>query len=301
MLQQFRNSIWNYFFKDCWNIGFVTDWDNPFSHPQKLRVKWLSHNYIEGWFADPFLLDVSEEYYEVLVEEFNYSTQKGRIDLLTIDRNNCKLVNLKVLLEKPSHLSFPAIIKEGNNIYVCPENSEENGLIIYKFDSKKKELHPIKKLISDPIVDAIYYKINESHYILATKDAEMLDNKKLIIYKSDNLLGNYSQVETICMDGFYARSAGNIFKIDNKFIRPSQIYEGCYGRGILFSEIEMNSSFCSNEIMRIYSDDPLYDLGYHTFNMLENIIVVDGHRFQRPFLAKFYFSLRRIFQKDYQL
>lgn len=49
----------------------------------KLNIHWMKHSYTDRWFADPYLLEVTDKQIVVLVEEFCYKLRKGRIaDLL---------------------------------------------------------------------------------------------------------------------------------------------------------------------------------------------------------------------------
>ena len=75
----------------------------------------------DRWFADPFILDVTDEHIYVLVEELEHTTDKGRIAKLTIDRSTYDVLEVKIILELPEHLSFPAIYRDGNDIYISGE------------------------------------------------------------------------------------------------------------------------------------------------------------------------------------
>ena len=46
---------------DMWNIGFVTEDIADVVKSDKLHIHWLKHNYTDRWFADPFLLEVTEK------------------------------------------------------------------------------------------------------------------------------------------------------------------------------------------------------------------------------------------------
>ena len=84
----------------------------------RIHVNWLRHNYRDRWFADPFILDVTGSELVVLVEEWYDPIERGRISKLVIDRTTFKLKDLKVMLDDGTHLSFPAIERDGEYIYI---------------------------------------------------------------------------------------------------------------------------------------------------------------------------------------
>ena len=89
---------------DMWNIGFVTEDIADVVKSDKLHIHWLKHNYTDRWFADPFLLEVTEKQIIVLVEEYCYKIRKGRIARLVISRPDYVLQEMKIVLEMPYHL-----------------------------------------------------------------------------------------------------------------------------------------------------------------------------------------------------
>ena len=92
-----------------WNIGFIYESLDKILLGAPISIKVVKHNYKDGWFADPFILDVDENYICLLVEELYYPTGKGRISKLTIQRKNNRLLKVEPILQLSSHLSFPAI------------------------------------------------------------------------------------------------------------------------------------------------------------------------------------------------
>ena len=99
------------FSAERWNIGFIENDLNSILCGEEIKVSWLIHDYKDSWFADPFILDINESEITVLVEEFPKQINKGRISKLTIDRRTCELKRLDVVVELPTHLSFPVIIR----------------------------------------------------------------------------------------------------------------------------------------------------------------------------------------------
>ena len=73
------------------------------------EVRWMKHQRKGGWFADPFVLDVTDTTISLLAEEFRFKTGKGRIVRLDVQRETFELEKVTVLIDD-CHLSFPFII-----------------------------------------------------------------------------------------------------------------------------------------------------------------------------------------------
>ena len=92
----------------CWALGFVRGGMQAVMEPDHLDVDWVKMPK-DRWFADPFVLDVTDAEILLLVEDYGYDTRKGIISLLHINRATMEIMSRKVILETPTHLSFPAI------------------------------------------------------------------------------------------------------------------------------------------------------------------------------------------------
>ena len=69
-----------------WNIGFILKSPEEILQSDKLDVHWMKHKYKDRWFADPFILSVTESEIVLLVEEKYHPINRGRIFLLQIGR-----------------------------------------------------------------------------------------------------------------------------------------------------------------------------------------------------------------------
>ena len=92
-----------------YNVGFVENSLDGILNGEKLNVTYVKHSYKDHWFADPFILKVSDNQIDVLVEDYCLSLDRGRISLLRVDRQSYELKELIPILTLPTHLSYPAI------------------------------------------------------------------------------------------------------------------------------------------------------------------------------------------------
>ena len=117
--------IRKYCLSSAWNIGFVEDKVQCVIRNDLQNIHWMKHQYSDRWFADPFILNVDEENIILLVEEFCYSFNKGRIAKLVVSRKDYILKEMKIVLEEPWHLSFPFILRKNDKIYIIPESCQD--------------------------------------------------------------------------------------------------------------------------------------------------------------------------------
>ena len=138
-----------------WNIGFIQNDMASILSGEELCVKWLKHDSKYSWFADPFILDVTDNEIHVLVEEYYKPIQRGRISRLIIDRYSYELKQKDVVLELRTHLSFPAIIRKEKDVFIYPENGESGELNLYQYFPESNKCVKIETILSEAVADAI--------------------------------------------------------------------------------------------------------------------------------------------------
>lgn len=69
-----------------WALGFVRGGMQSVMELDHLDVDWVKMPK-DRWFADPFILDVTDDEILLLVEDYAYATKKGVISLLHISIN----------------------------------------------------------------------------------------------------------------------------------------------------------------------------------------------------------------------
>lgn len=289
-------SIKDYLIQDRYNIGFVENQLENIINGDSIRVKWMKHNYKDRWFADPFFLDVTDDYYIVLVEEWYDPIKRGRISKLTIDKHSYILTNIKTILELDSHLSFPFIQRENGCIYIIPENSATGRLPRYKYDPSTDEVYFDSIICDDKLTDSVLFEYNNQQILFSTKLPDA-NGKDLGIYHKGKD-GTYIQYDSYHFDNNLSRMAGDIFTCNGRRYRPAQVCIKSYGDAVSLQEIIYNDGkFGFKEIRRIYSPSKKYDLGFHTFNVYNGHIVVDGLGYRRPFISHFFKAIWHLIKR----
>lgn len=285
--------------KDAYYIGFLTKDELSLPIVERYsKIKWIDvRDYEkEGWFADPFILSVNENIVELFAEEMVYSTGRGIIAYLKVDLNTCRILEKKTMLDLDSHLSFPIYIEEAGKLYVYPENYQSGSLKIYEYDSNcKKLLHP-KTIINAPLLDTQIVKIDNVYYAFGVQfhGEGQNDTKRLYIYQSESLLGSYEQIQIIENPLCEERGAGVIYSEEGCLFRPAQCCEEGYGKAVIIYKLQKNGSvFEEKEATRIIPDRNARNGNVlHTYNCVDNVVVIDGWRYFYPRVAKIYAKVR---------
>ena len=278
--------IMDYIIAAKYNIGFVEGNLDSVIAGEPVRVKWMKHSYKDRWFADPFILDVTDDEIIALVEEWYDPIKRGRISKLIIDRHSYQLKDLKVMIDEGFHMSFPAITRKPDGIYIQPESSVNNRLVEYKYNKESDGFEKYAILSDLPLTDSVRTNLFGDDLLFSTRLPDA-NGKELGVYSWDEYKKEFVVKEYHHFDENISRMAGNFFVCDSKIYRPAQVCIKSYGDAVSIQEVRLEDNrFSFKEIRRIYSPNRDYDLGFHTFNEYNGIIVVDGLGFRRPKLAR---------------
>lgn len=287
-----------HYIKDTkYNIGFIDgNLKDIIEGIQPIKVNWLNHPYKDRWFADPFILDVTDNEIWVLVEEWYDPINRGRISKLIIDKQTYELKDILVLLELDSHLSFPAIRRAQDGIYVYPENSVTGKLSEYKYIPETEKMEFSSIIANDPLTDAIQTDLFGKKLLFSTRLPDA-NGKDLYIYQYSEKTKVFTELSQYHYNENLSRSAGDFFRYGENVYRPSQVCIKSYGDAVSIQEVNYsNGQYSEKEIRRIYSPHPDLDLGFHTFNTYKGVIVVDGVGYRRAKLCRILRSLKHLIQ-----
>lgn len=280
MVKTILGGIKKYAHRSHWNIGFVEDDIRDVLHADRLDIHWMQPWLKDRWFADPQLLSVDDKEIVVLVEEFAYSNRRGRIAKLTVSRADYTLKEMKIVLDLPTHLSFPFIYRKGDDILIMPENCKSDATKMYRYDPATDRLTPVSRVTGIPVTDAVITRTPDGReWMLSTKEP-MQNKDRLDVYafNPDTLSINDTPAQTITFASNIARNAGEVFYVDGVMYRPAQDCNKCYGNGVVLQRIDYEGGkFTMTDVNSFHSDYSEMDMGYHTFNMKNGLIVVDGH------------------------
>lgn len=244
------------------------------------KLNNVKNPYPNKWFADPFILEEDSTSIQFLVEEFDYSVGRGRIARLLVDKGNNEIKECSVILDLPTHLSFPVIYRKDDEIYVHPENSASGASYMYRYDRKMDKLVEPRLIIKQPIADAIIRQVDNCYIMYATRNPNA-NGCELIEYRSSSLFGPYTEYPPLHFELNTARMAGMFIG----GIRPAQDCYRDYGKAVVLYNDK--SVQC-----RIEPTNWRY-AGIHTFNTLNQTFVIDIKKYDYPLLYKIIRKIRK--------
>lgn len=283
------------FHKICqaiWTIGFVETSLDDILAGKPLIINWIETPK-DRWYADPFILAVTNNTIELLVEEWDYNKEKGKITKLVLDKKRNKIKESRVILQLDTHLSFPAIYKIDGRTYICPENSQSGVTNVYIYNPEKESASLYHCICNAPLTDPIITNIWETYYLFSTQKHNANGNV-LDIFTWDNEQQLFKKEQSVLFEENIARMAGHFFTNKGCVYRPAQVCNKAYGQAVSIQKISKSNSttWDFQEVRRLYSTHKQLNKGMHTFNYYKGTIVVDAWGWYAP-------RLRLLFVDDW--
>lgn len=277
----FQRKIYKKNKREQWTIGIIQE-----------KAIDLNQNYLENvnWYvpdesrfvADPFILKRNGKIY-LLVEDFIYEKNRGHIAVMEMDEKGNFSEPYPILL-KDFHLSFPFVFEHDHNLYMVPEQSQSNQIVLYQCMDFPRVWEEKKVLFDNfPAVDTVLYFYRNKWWLFTTRFEPCNNENNLFIYHANSLWEDWKPhaLNPVKTDIRGSRMAGSIFLKDGKLIRPAQNGLKRYGGSVIFYEILILSEDEYKE-QRIYEIFPekasMFNEAFHTSNSLGKITAVDGSR-----------------------
>lgn len=261
--------------KECWSI--IYGQGNFFDASLK-KMKPISMPKEVFW-ADPFLFKKENKTY-VFFENLSYCNMVGKISCGEVCKDSKKkfiLTNVKDVLVKEYHLSYPQIFEDNGEIFMIPETSTNKRIEVYRALNFPYEWELYSFAFEgESISDTTYFQDEEGKKWLFLNK-----NNGLYIYQIEDL--KFSKIfqhklNPISMNTKFSRNAGSIFKYNNDYIRPNQYnIKGVYGYGLRFSKIlKLNLlEYLEEEIKVVKPDFIPGIIGVHHLHQYDNSFVFD--------------------------
>ena len=279
-------------YSQFWNIGFCEQTPEDLVQKQKLNpIRWLTHPYRDRWFADPFIYRVTDNEIVVFVEECMIEQPKGIICELVIDKQSLHLKERYVMIELDSHLSYPAILRINDRVYVYPENGASGRLNIYEYDKENHRLVNPICILDEAVADATILENGGRYFMCATKFPHT--QERAYIYEASHPFDLFHQVrkDPFQLSRSCSRQGGGWLLLNNKTYRPAQDCGKRYGAALNIMEVFINSNeIQERQSFQVGPAGNRYHLGLHTLNFQSGICVVDGCGYFFPFLGRLYYN-----------
>lgn len=283
-----KSALYERMLKSRWELGLVRGGMEAAFSDSRLTVDWIVNPFRDRWFADPFVLDVTEDYVYVLAEEYEFKTRKGRIAKLSVNRRTLRIDDFVIVLELPTHLSFPNILRKDGHVYVYPESCYSGKLDLYEYDPDQEKLVFVQTICDDAVWDSSMVELPGSSLLFAAKQ----DDYHLDVYAWDADKSRYVFSRSVISQDKSSRMAGQPFQHDGKLYIPTQYCERVYGGGVVIKEVVSDGGTLSfKTVNRLESPHPKRKAKMHTWNGYKGVVIIDVGGFDYPWFGD---TMRRI-------
>lgn len=236
--------IWNRSNHEQWQLLY------HFQDANKLPVTTSSSNFAykeivppnNCFWADPCVFTTDDGRRFIFFEELVYAKKKAHLSVLELKENGATS-KPQIVLEKPYHLSYPFVFKEGNDIYMIPETSANKTIELYKCisfpDKWEFQMNLMENLHA---VDTTIHKKDGKYWMFVNikenKGASAWD--ELFLFYADTLFTKEWKEHAqnpIISDVRQSRPAGHLIEHEGKLYRPSQDCSCTYGYATNMCEV----------------------------------------------------------------
>jgi len=228
--------------------------------------------------TDPFLREAGGRNY-LLFEEVAAGTSRGRLGCLEVfDDGSCS--EMKIVLERPYHLSYPCVVPANGGLFLLPESSEAGRVDLYRFTRFPWEVELVSPLVEGlALVDTTPVFLNDRWYFFTTTAPPFLET---LLFWSNRLDGawNLHPASPVSCSVRNSRSAGDLFWNDGRLYRPTQDCSARYGHSIQVNEVVTLTpgEFAERAVNWIPPAWRPGLLGTHTWNESSRLQALDGIR-----------------------
>lgn len=219
-----------------WSVAYVhQNWrDAVLCRGTKLKNR--PYHYL----ADPFVIARQGKNY-CFVEDFDHLQQRGAIDVYELAETGGTRVG--TALSENFHLSFPYLFEYQNQLYMCPETSENKDIRVYKCVDFPLQWKLEKVIMSEiSAADTMFFQRDGKWWMLTNVDLANVGDyrSELCVFFADSPLEERwtpHPLNPVIIDASRARNAG-CFISDNTYFRFSQ-GQGfdVYGKRVLINKI----------------------------------------------------------------
>jgi hypothetical protein len=244
---------------------------------------WVEEQPPDRFFADPFLLDVSDRNVRVIAEEYRYRTRTKQLVEIELTRSG-RIVHVETPAGLPSAASYPFLYPIGEELYCIPETWTDEHAAAFRRRSAGEWASDRVLLTGFRAVDSTLLQHNGRWWLFCTKQGDE-DQTELHLFVAPEWSGPWAPhpLNPVKSDTRSSRPAGACITIDGVVYRPAQNCARRYGAGLTINRIEELSptSFREVPVVTLKPTSAAWPDGLHTINSLGGLTVVDGLRVER--------------------
>ena len=232
-------------------------------------------------YADPFLWESEGECY-CFFEECDFRTGVGHISVGRFEGD--ELVDIRPIMRREIHLSFPFLFEDAGALYMMPETFGAGRLEVWKCAEFPDRWEPYATAFEGTYAaDSTLTKVGDNWWLFTNISSEPFQDtsSELHIFQVDGPdLGNPRPHagNPVIFDSRFARNGGRILEINGELFRVAQENShGSYGYGLQLMKIKRLSleEYEEEPVRRIVPDFEAGIDGCHHLDLRGGRIVMD--------------------------
>jgi hypothetical protein len=194
------------------------------------------------FFADPFVVH-DDDGAHVFVEDGPVDGGPARISVVRLDEKGRQQGVPRVVLDRPTHLSYPFVFRDNGTWYLLPETAGTGTVELWRAREFPHDWERCAVLLDgvrawDPTV----LRHHGRYWLFATMAAPgVRPSDELCLFSAPDLLGPWEPhpMNPVVSDVGRARPAGRVLETGDGLLRPAQDGSGAYGRRIVLNRIDV--------------------------------------------------------------
>lgn len=275
--------------KDIWRVGIAHAQLDQLLRARTLKgtaVTWLPDLPPLQFAADPFGIWRNGNLY-IFQEIYDYRDRVGKIEVLTLG-SGFQILDRRLVLEEPWHLSYPFLIEDAGETYMLPEAHRSGRLTLYRAVNFPTQWSAVQTLELDQVpIDATPVFYNGLWWMFYTPATTRLDKvSALHVAFAPRLTGPWKPhpLNPVRFDASSARPGGTPVIVDGGIILPVQDCTKTYGgamRALHIRKLTPDAfDATASDVIGAPDTSGGYDDGFHTLTAAGTLTLIDVKRFE---------------------
>ena len=236
---------------------------------------WIDSPRGRFW-ADPFLMEESGATW-AFFEDYSCAEGRGVIGCGRVE--NGGIQDVRTVLERAHHLSFPHVFRHDGAIWMVPESEQARAVQLYRAVKFPDEWVLDRTLLDLRAVDPVLFAHEGRWWMFVSPLVVDGHAPFTLLFVAPQPWGPWSLHPAGCIssDVRRARCAGAVIRDGERLIRPSQECASGYGHSVCFNEMQLSDATYEEKLCAQLMPETLGCIeGVHTYNRAGEWEVVDG-------------------------
>jgi hypothetical protein len=236
----------------------------------------------DRYYGDPCVFERNGVTY-LFLEDYRFDREKGLIGYVRLDAEGRPLGEIRIVLERPYHMSYPFVFEWQGQIFLIPETRSNRAVELYRAAEFPDHwvLDTVLMRNVEAVDATVYPHSGRLWMFLNIAGRGYTANEELHLFHATSPRGPWRPhpANPVVSDVSSSRSAGALFLEGGRLVRPAQDCALRYGHAIAFREVLVlsESEYRERQLGRLGPEWSAGNRGTHTYSRTRAIEAIDGH------------------------